>query len=253
MLAKTVTTLDVVSGGRAVLGIGAGWFELEHQQFGFEFGTFTDRFERLDEALQIIAPMLRGERPDASTASGTTPRTRSTSRACATTCRSCSAAAARRRRSGSRPASPTTSTSSATRPTCRASSRPSQQRCDEVDRDPTTLETSFLAFVMVDEDGDTARRMQRDVPADARRRPAARRCAERAAARDRPAVRRQPGRGRRASCRRGCSTRASTASSSTWSPTATSRASSNWSVAPSDRSFVADRRRATETRAARNR
>lgn len=63
MLAKTVTTLDVVSGGRAVLGIGAGWFQLEHDQFGYEFGTFTDRFQRLDEALQIVEPMLRGRRP----------------------------------------------------------------------------------------------------------------------------------------------------------------------------------------------
>lgn len=61
LLAKTVTTLDHVSGGRATLGIGAGWFELEHQALGFEFGTFTDRFERLEEALQIIVPMLRGE------------------------------------------------------------------------------------------------------------------------------------------------------------------------------------------------
>lgn len=62
VLAKTVTTLDVVSGGRAQLGIGAGWFELEHRAFGIEFGTFTDRFEKLEEALQIILPMLRGER-----------------------------------------------------------------------------------------------------------------------------------------------------------------------------------------------
>jgi len=62
VLAKTVTTLDIVSGGRAQLGIGAGWFELEHQAFGIEFGTFTDRFEKLEEALQIIIPMLRGKR-----------------------------------------------------------------------------------------------------------------------------------------------------------------------------------------------
>lgn len=61
LLAKEVTTLDHVSGGRATLGIGAGWFELEHQSLGYEFGTFTDRFEKLEEALQIIIPMLRGE------------------------------------------------------------------------------------------------------------------------------------------------------------------------------------------------
>ena len=62
MLAKTVTTLDHVSHGRATLGIGAGWFELEHEAFGFHFGTLGERFERLEEALQIIAPMLRDER-----------------------------------------------------------------------------------------------------------------------------------------------------------------------------------------------
>ena len=63
VLAKMVTTLDVVSNGRGQLGIGAGWFELEHDAFGIEFGTFTDRFEKLEEALQIIVPMLRGARP----------------------------------------------------------------------------------------------------------------------------------------------------------------------------------------------
>ncbi len=63
LLAKTITALDIVSNGRAQLGIGAGWFDVEHASLGFEFGTFTDRFEKLEEALQIILPMLRGERP----------------------------------------------------------------------------------------------------------------------------------------------------------------------------------------------
>ncbi|MBI2704838.1 MAG: LLM class F420-dependent oxidoreductase [Actinobacteria bacterium] len=63
VLAKTVTTLDIVSAGRAQLGIGAGWFDVEHDAFGIEFGSFTDRFEKLEEALQIIIPMLRDERP----------------------------------------------------------------------------------------------------------------------------------------------------------------------------------------------
>jgi F420-dependent oxidoreductase-like protein len=63
LLAKAITTLDVISQGRAILGIGTGWFELEHDSLGFEFGTFTDRFNKLDEALQIIVPMIKGERP----------------------------------------------------------------------------------------------------------------------------------------------------------------------------------------------
>jgi hypothetical protein len=63
LLAKAVTTLDVMSQGRAVLGIGTGWFELEHQQLGYEFGTFTDRFNKLYEALEIIVPMIEGKRP----------------------------------------------------------------------------------------------------------------------------------------------------------------------------------------------
>ena len=72
LLAKAITTLDVISQGRAILGLGAGWFELEHDQLGYEFGTFTDRFNKLGEALEIILPMLKGERP---TFSGTYYRT----------------------------------------------------------------------------------------------------------------------------------------------------------------------------------
>jgi F420-dependent oxidoreductase-like protein len=63
MLAKQVTTLDVISGGRAMLGIGAGWFEPEHIGYGFDFPPLGERLSRLAEALEIIAPMLRGERP----------------------------------------------------------------------------------------------------------------------------------------------------------------------------------------------
>jgi alkanesulfonate monooxygenase SsuD/methylene tetrahydromethanopterin reductase-like flavin-dependent oxidoreductase (luciferase family) len=63
LLAKEVTTLDHVSAGRAQLGIGAGWFQLEHDSLGFEFGTFTDRFSKLEESLQIIRGMLAGDRP----------------------------------------------------------------------------------------------------------------------------------------------------------------------------------------------
>ena len=63
LLAKIITALDVVSGGRAQLGIGAGWFEFEHDSLGYEFNTFTERFEKLEEALQIIIPMLRDENP----------------------------------------------------------------------------------------------------------------------------------------------------------------------------------------------
>ena len=57
-LAKAVTGLDVISQGRAIWGIGAGWFELEHDQYGYEFGTFTDRFEKLEEGLQIVKSMF---------------------------------------------------------------------------------------------------------------------------------------------------------------------------------------------------
>lgn len=62
LLAKAITTLDVISQGRAILGIGTGWFELEHDSLGYEFGTFTERFKKLDEALEIILPMLEGQR-----------------------------------------------------------------------------------------------------------------------------------------------------------------------------------------------
>lgn len=62
LLAKIVTTLDVLSGGRAVLGIGAAWFEREHRGLGVPFPPLAERFERLEEALQICAQMWDPEK-----------------------------------------------------------------------------------------------------------------------------------------------------------------------------------------------
>jgi F420-dependent oxidoreductase-like protein len=57
LLAKTVTTLDVLSGGRAQLGLGAAWYEREHKGLGVPFPPMAERFERLEEALQICHQM----------------------------------------------------------------------------------------------------------------------------------------------------------------------------------------------------
>jgi hypothetical protein len=149
-LAKIITTLDVVSGGRAVLGIGTGWFELEHDQLGFEFGTYTDRFNRLEEALQIIVPMIKGERPTFSgkwyhtTEAMAEPRLRETV--------------------------PLLIGGRGEKKTFRLAARHFdhlniiggfdelphkldvlKQRCEEVGRDPSTLETSMLVTALVDE------------------------------------------------------------------------------------------------------
>src|SRR3954453_369944 len=53
LVAKLTTTIDIISGGRAVLGIGAAWFEAEHKAYGFDFPPLKERFERLEDALNI--------------------------------------------------------------------------------------------------------------------------------------------------------------------------------------------------------
>jgi hypothetical protein len=150
LLAKIITTLDVVSGGRAILGIGTGWFELEHEQLGFEFGTFTDRFNRLEEALQIILPMIKGDRP---TFSGTWYHTKE-------------AMAEPRMRDHI----PLMIGGSGEKKTFRLAAQhfdhlnviadfdalPNKvavlkQRCEEVGRDPATLETSMLVTALIDD------------------------------------------------------------------------------------------------------
>jgi F420-dependent oxidoreductase-like protein len=67
-LAKVVTTLDIVSSGRAILGIGAAWNEDEHRGYGFEFPPLRERFERLEDALRICRAMFSQSR---STVQGT--------------------------------------------------------------------------------------------------------------------------------------------------------------------------------------
>jgi F420-dependent oxidoreductase-like protein len=63
ILAKIVTAVDVISSGRAFLGIGAAWFDVEHRGLGVDFPPVKERFERLEEALEICRAMFRDERP----------------------------------------------------------------------------------------------------------------------------------------------------------------------------------------------
>jgi len=156
LLGKIITTLDVVSGGRAILGIGAGWFELEHRQLGFEFGTFTDRFNRLEEALQILVPMIEGDRP---TFSGDWYHTES-------------ATAEPRYRDHV----PIMIGGGGEKKTFAIAARSADHlniiagldelprkvdalkaRCEEADRDPATLETSLMLTVVIDENIDPAK------------------------------------------------------------------------------------------------
>ena len=136
--------------GRAVLGIGTGWFELEHDPLGYEFGTFTDRFNKLDEALQIILPMLRGER---ATVAGKYYRTQE--------------AIANPRFRDHIPLMIGGSGEKKTIPLAAKyfdhlniiagfdelprKVQVVKDRCEEIGRDPATLETSVLAIALIDE------------------------------------------------------------------------------------------------------
>ncbi len=157
LLAKTVTTLDVVSGGRAVLGIGAGWYELEHRQLGFEFGTVGERLARLAESLSIVVPMLRGERP---TVDGRWYHTETAMN-----------------EPRLRDDLPVLLGGGGEKKTFRLAAQYAQhlniicdpgdiprklealdERCAEVGRDRSEIETSFLVMAVVDESGDRARK-----------------------------------------------------------------------------------------------
>jgi F420-dependent oxidoreductase-like protein len=64
VLLKAAVTADHISDGRIVLGMGAGWQQNEHTAYGIEFGTFTDRFEKLEESLQVLRSLRDAERSD---------------------------------------------------------------------------------------------------------------------------------------------------------------------------------------------
>ena len=66
LTAKMVTTLDHMSNGRAILGIGGAWFEREHRAYGIDFGSgFGERLDWLDEAVELMRAMLHGEEASA--------------------------------------------------------------------------------------------------------------------------------------------------------------------------------------------
>jgi F420-dependent oxidoreductase-like protein len=169
MLAKTVTTLDVVSKGRAILGIGAGWFEREHDDFGYEFGTFTDRFERLEESLNIISPMLRGENPTFAGKWYKVENAMNNPRV--------------------RPSIPIMLGGSGEKKTFRMAARFAdhmniicdlddvprkvaalRERCEEAGRDPATLPTSYLAMVLMTESEAEKKALEERIPPDRRSR-----------------------------------------------------------------------------------
>ena len=132
LTAKMATTLDHISGGRAILGIGAAWFEEEHEAFGIEFGSGPpERLRWLGEALPIMRGMLHGERPTASGPRYTAKTYATIQPLSSSTCRCSSVVVASRSRSSWWRATPTPTTSAggwracaARKPCCSSIAKP---------------------------------------------------------------------------------------------------------------------------------
>ena len=164
LLAKMVTTLDIISKGRAILGIGAAWYEPEHDGFGFEFPGAGERLDRLEEAVQICRAMFRDEQPTFDGPLLLDRATRATCRApiqpggppimiggSGETPHAC----------GSSRSTPTCATSAAGRRRSRHKLDVLRTHCADVGRDPSEITTTRLGTLVLTPDADETARVRR--------------------------------------------------------------------------------------------
>ena len=162
ILAKVVTTVDEMSGGRIEVGVGAGWNDVEHRQLGLPSRRSSERADLIEDQLAILHGLwgepdgwsFDGRRASRSADAQFHPdrwpcpagrRRRSARRGRG----SSSAAAGRRARCGSPRATPTSSTFSRRRPTAPRSARELDDACRAIGRDPATLARSTMAGILI--------------------------------------------------------------------------------------------------------
>ena len=169
LLAKMVTTLDIISGGRAILGLGAAWNEDEHKGYGFDFPPMRERMDRLEEALEICHLMFTEERPSfqgtyyRSIAHSTTPgRSSPAGRRSSSAAAASGAPCAWSPDSATSPTGSARSTSSSTRTTC------CQAHCEAVGRDPSTIVRTVMAPVLLVNDVREAEALMARIPPERR-------------------------------------------------------------------------------------
>ena len=152
LLAKTVATLDVLSGGRAVCGLGLGWFAAEQAALGIELPPVADRYPLLEDALQLLPAMWAPGSKPSTVASSRCPRRSATRARCRSTSRWSSVEQVSGARCGSPPSTPTRPTSSATSTPYVAKRAVLRAHCAELGRDPDEVELTHLTTVLVGDD-----------------------------------------------------------------------------------------------------